>query len=80
MCWRGFQVAKVKFDRDGEAGREALAMANCSIDIWNGSELELAWPKKSSLNFENNFLIFLLSGILNASIFKVLDVSHWVNF
>ena len=80
MGWRGLQLAKIKFNRDGEGGREALAMGNCSLDIWDGSELELAWSKKNSSNFEDNFPIFSLSGILSASIFKVLDVSHWVNF
>ena len=44
----GFQLAGVKFDRDGETGREALGMANCSINIWDGSELKWAWSKKSS--------------------------------
>ena len=29
----GFQLAGVKFDRDGETGREALGMGNCSINI-----------------------------------------------
>ena len=76
----GFQLTRVKFDRDGEGGREALGMGNCSIIIWYGSELESAWSKKDTLYFENNFPTFLLSGILNPSIFKVCDVLHWVNF
>ena len=54
-------------------------MTNCSINIWDGSELELPWSEKSSSYFQNNFPIFLLSGILNISIFKVRDVSGWVN-
>ena len=29
----GFQLTRVKFDRDGEGGREALGMGNCSIII-----------------------------------------------
>ena len=29
----GFQLARVKFDRGGEGGREALRMGNCSINI-----------------------------------------------
>ena len=29
-------------------------MGNCSINICDGSELELAWSKKSSSYFENN--------------------------
>ena len=66
--------AKLKFYEDGEEGRKALGMANCSINIWFGLELELAWSKKSSSYFENSFPIFLLSGILNRSIFKVRDV------
>ena len=28
-----FQLAMVKFDRDGEGGREALSVVNCSINI-----------------------------------------------
>ena len=38
----GFQLARVKVDKDGKRGREALRMANCCINIWDGSELELA--------------------------------------
>ena len=38
----GFQLARVKFDRDGERGREALGMRNCSINLLNELELELA--------------------------------------
>ena len=36
-----FQLARVKFDRDIERGREALGMGNCSINISDGSELDL---------------------------------------
>ena len=35
----GFQLARVRFDREGEGGREALGMRNCSINILVGSEL-----------------------------------------
>ena len=73
-------MAKVKFDWDGDRGRKALGMGNCSIDTWDGSELELAWSKKSSSYFEKGFPIFSLSNILNTSIFKMLVVLHWVNF
>ena len=38
----GFQLARVKFDRDGEVGSEALGMGNRSINISDGSELDLA--------------------------------------
>ena len=38
----GFQLARVKFDRDGEGGREALGLGNRSINISDGSELGLA--------------------------------------
>ena len=41
-------MTKVKFDRDSDGGREALDMGNGSINIWDGSELELGWSKKSS--------------------------------
>ena len=71
LCWREFQLAKVKFDRVGEEGSEALGMENCSINIWDGSDLELALSKNSSSYFENNFPIFLLSSILNSSIHRV---------
>ena len=37
-----FQIARVKFDRDVEGEREALGMRKCSINILDGSELELA--------------------------------------
>ena len=65
--------------RDGDRGRKTLGIGNCSINIWDGSELELAWLKKKSSYFENNFPILLLSGISNTSIFKVCDILHWVN-
>ena len=29
----GFQLPRVKFDRDGEGSREALGMGNCRINI-----------------------------------------------
>ena len=73
-------MARVKFGRDDEGGRKALDMWNCNINIWDKSELKLAWSKKSSSYFENNFPIFLLSDISNTLIFKVRDVLHWVNF
>ena len=66
----GLQLARVKFDRDDEGGREALGMGNCSFNIWDRSGLKLAWSKKSSSYFENNFPIFSFSGISNTSIFK----------
>ena len=76
----GFQLARVKFDRDGKGGSEAPSVWNCSINIWDGLKQKLAWFKKSSLYFENNFPIFLLSGISNTSGFKVRGVLNWVNF
>ena len=75
-----FLLARAKFGRDGEGDREALGVGNRSINIWDGSELELAWSKKSSSYFENNFPIILSSGISNASMFKVVDALHWVTF
>ena len=57
---------------------EALGMQNRSINVWDGSELKLAWSNKSSSYFENNFAIFLLSVISNTSIFKELDVLRLV--
>ena len=76
----GFQLAGIIFDRDDEGVREVPGVGNCIINIWDGSELGLAWSKKSSSYFENNFPIFLLSGISNTLICKVRDVLHWVNF
>ena len=38
-------LARVKFGRDGEGGRKALDMGKFSINIWDGSELKLAWSK-----------------------------------
>ena len=60
--------------------REPPGLGNCSINIWDGSELELAWSKKSSSKFENNFPMFLLTLISNPSVFNVRDVLHWVIF
>ena len=40
-----FQLARVKFDRDFEGGKKALELENPNINIWDGSELELAWSK-----------------------------------
>ena len=74
LCWRGFQLAKVQFYRYGEGDRDVLRMGSCSINIYDGLEPELAWSKKSSSYFENNFSVFLLSDILNTSCFKVRDV------
>ena len=76
----GFQLDMVIFERYRERGRNALGMESCSIGIWVESDLGLAWSKKSSSFFENNFPIFLLSGISNTSIFKIHDISHWINF
>ena len=53
----GFQLARVKLDRSGERGRKVLGMGNGSINIWDGSELELAWSKESSSYYENNFVM-----------------------
>ena len=38
----GFQIARVKFDRDVQGEREALGIRKCSINILDGPELELA--------------------------------------
>ena len=67
-CVEGFQLARVKLDKDGEEGWEAQSMGNRSINIWDGTELELAWSKKSSSHFENNFPIFFLR------YFKYIDI------
>ena len=37
----GFQLARIKYDRDSEGGREALGVGNCSVNICDGSKLEL---------------------------------------
>ena len=65
-------MARVKFGRDGERGRKALDIGNCSINIWDGSEKQFI--------FRKNFPIFLLFDISNTLIFKVHDVLHLVNF
>ena len=53
-------MVRVKLDRDGEGSREALGMGNHSISVWDGSELELAWSKKSSSYFGKSFPILFL--------------------
>ena len=52
------QQAKVKFYRDGEEGREVLGMENCSIIICDGSELELADPRKEVYVLQTVFQYF----------------------
>ena len=73
-----FQLTRVKIDKDGKRGRVALGIGNQnhSVNIWDESKLELALTKKSSSYFENNFPIFLLSGISNKLTLKVRDVLH----
>ena len=51
----GFPLVRIKLDRNGEWGRKNQGMWNCGINIWDRSELALAWSKKSSSYFENNF-------------------------
>ena len=41
-CAEGGSVDSGKFYRDGEGGREALGIENCSIIISDSSELKLA--------------------------------------
>ena len=72
----GFQLARVKFERDGKGEREVLGMGYCSSNTWNGLEIKLARSRENSSYFENNFPTFLLSGNLNTSLFKVCDVLH----
>ena len=69
----GFQLARVKLDRDNEWGRETLGVENCIINIWNGSDLELAWSKKSSSYFENNFydLVFRIHWFVRCVMFYI---------
>ena len=55
-------------------------MGYSSINIWDWSELELAWSRKNVSYFENNFPIFLLSTNSNTLIFKVCYLLHWVHF
>ena len=45
FCWRGFQLARVKFDIDGERGREDLGMGYCS------SPFQCLYSKDSLYNF-----------------------------
>ena len=53
----GFQLTRVKFDINGAGGGEALGMGYSSINIWDGSGLKLAWSRKKSSYFKNNFPI-----------------------
>ena len=38
----GFQSTRAKLNRNGNGGKKAINMGNCSISISDGSELELA--------------------------------------
>ena len=65
--------------REG-AGVYEYAVDNCfkiCINICDGADLELAYSKKGSLYFENNFLTFLSS--CNSDmwiVFKVCKILH----
>ena len=50
-----FQLAREKLDRNGNRGRKAVGMGNCSINIWIESELELACSKKIMFMFWKQF-------------------------
>ena len=47
----GFQLARVKFDRDGKEGGETLGMWYCGSNNWNEIELELDLSRKSNSYF-----------------------------
>ena len=68
------------FDRDRKGTRDALGLRYCSINIWDGSELKLAWSMENNSYFENNLPMNLLSGNSNTSVFKVCNVLRWVHF
>ena len=78
-----FQLAMIKYDRNGEGGREkydsdverareTLGVGNCSINIRDGSELELALWKKSSLYFEKiYYLVFRIYRFVRCVMFYI---------
>ena len=72
----GFQLARVKFDRHGEGDSEALGMSNCSINIWDGSEQEFAWFKKTVHILKTIFqcfyyLVFRIHQLLRCAMFYI---------
>ena len=71
---RVFHSDSIKYDRDGGRVREALSMGNCSINIWDGSELELALCKKSSsiLEITSKHFYYL--------VFQIHRFLRWVMF
>ena len=72
-CW-GTEEGRVSGKKSKE-NMEALGKGYGSINIWDRSELKLAWFRKNKSYFENNFPIFFFS-----KFFKVFDILHWVNF
>ena len=72
----GFQLNRGEIDRDDERFREIVGKGYCSINIWDGSEMKLAWSRENS----SYFPIFLLSGNSNTSIFKVCNILRWAYF
>ena len=66
-----FHFARRKFDRDAKGGRGAVGIGYYCMNIWGESELKLAWYREKISSFEHNFLIFLLSGNSNTSVFNV---------
>ena len=58
MRWRGVLVGQGKLDRDDKGGKETLRLRYCSINIWDRSELKLAWSREISSYFEIIFQWF----------------------
>ena len=72
----GFQLGRVKLDRDGDWGSEAPGVGRCSINI----RAEISLVQEKQFIFWKQFCSISLSGISNTSIFKVCNILHWVNF
>ena len=48
--------------KNRERSNEAVRIRYCTTNIWDESELKLAWSRENTSYFENNFSIILLSG------------------
>ena len=77
----GFQLTRVQFDRDGERDREALGMGYCSINSWDGSDLELAEFRKTFHTLKPilqcfSYLVIRIHRLLRCEIFYFGYISY----
>ena len=72
----GFQLARVKYGKDDERGREDIGMLNRSVNISDRSELELAWSIEAVRIWKTIFqyfyhMVFRIHRFLRCAMFYI---------